>query len=439
MEQAPEVWPVTAQRVGGQLHIGGVSLSELATACGTPLYVVDEYDFRMRAREWLRDSGADQVHYASKAFLTSEVVRWADSEGLHLDVCSGGELQCALDAGFDPARIVFHGNNKSEVELSSALDSGIGVVVVDCEDEITRLARLTERRETQAVYLRVAAGVDASTHAYMATGGDDVKFGFPLADGSAERAAVRIAATPGLELVGVHSHLGSQLQATDELREAAAKIGRFVRDLTNRVGIHVKDIDLGGGAGIAYLPGERRLSPADFGAALREGLATEIDLATVRLAVEPGRSVVGAAGVTVYRVGVVKDGLRRRFVAVDGGMSDAPRPSLYGARYTATIANRQAAGPTCQTVVVGKHCENGDVVVPDLQLPTDLAVDDLVAVAGTGAYHHVMANNYNMIPRPAVVAVADGKASVLVRRETYQDLAARDVGRCPVNWKDSDT
>ena len=432
MDQASGVWPITAQRVDGQLHVGGVSLVELAKRCGTPLYVVDEQDFRRRAQEWVRDSGADQVHYASKAFLTREVVRWVDSEGLHLDVCSGGELQCALDAGFDPARIVFHGNNKSEVELTSALVARVGVIVIDCDDEITRLAALTQRHGSQRVYLRVAAGVEARTHAYIATGGDDVKFGFPLADGSAERAAQRVHATSGLELVGVHSHLGSQLQSTEELRHAAAKVGAFVSDLAGRFGIVIEEVDLGGGAGIAYLPGERRLSAAAFGSALSEGLSSAIDRTTIRLAVEPGRSVIGTAGVTVYRVGVIKDGVRRRFVSVDGGMSDAPRPALYGARYTAAVANRQLAGPTCHTVVVGKHCENGDVVVPDLQMPADLSVGDLIAVAGTGAYHHVMANNYNMIPRPAVVAVANGEASLLVRRETYEDLAARDVGRSPV-------
>ena len=432
---APEVWPLTATTVAGELCIGGVSTVQLANACGTPLYVVDEADFRERARVWRDESGADQVHYASKAFLTAQMVRWVDSERLHLDVCSLGELELATCNGFDPTRIVMHGNNKSVAELTAAIECGVGAVVLDCDEEIARLAFLaTAAGRVQDVYVRVAAGVDAQTHEFMATGGDDVKFGFPITGGYAEKAVVRVAATSGLRLIGLHSHLGSQLLSTDGLHAAAARrVGEFLHILQQRHRIVVRHVDLGGGAGIAYLPGEHRLEPAAFVAALRSGLAETLGQETVELAVEPGRSLIGTAGVTIYRVGVVKDGIKRRFVSVDGGISDALRPSLYGARYTAWVANRVTSPETKHTIVVGRHCESGDVAVPDLRLTSDIVVGDLLAVAGTGAYHHTMANNYNLQPRPAVVSVCDGQARLLVRRETLADLTARDVSGTPID------
>ncbi|MFD6416143.1 diaminopimelate decarboxylase [Streptomyces sp. NPDC060194] len=426
-EAAPEVWPLTARTVDGRIHVGGVALDELAEACGTALYVVDEADFRHRARAW-RASGADQVHYASKAFLCAEMVRWVDSEGLHLDVCSGGELELAVDTGFDAARIVFHGNNKSVAELEAAVSHGVGVVVVDCLEEIDRLGRAAAAAgRVQDVYVRITPGVTAETHAYMATGGDDVKFGFPVREGHAERAVLAVAGQPALRLAGVHCHIGSQVTATDGLTLAAERVAAFVAELTDRHGIAVDEIDLGGGAGIPYLPGQPRLEPGAFVAALRAGLDRVLPAGSVRLAVEPGRSMIGTAGVTLYRVGAVKDGLRRRFVSVDGGMSDALRPSLYLARYTAWPAVGGAAGDAVHSVVVGRHCESGDVVVPDIALPSSLASGDLLAVPATGAYHHVMASNYNAQPRPAVVAVRDGRARLMVRRETPADLRIREA------------
>ena len=343
-QEAPTVWPLTATTLGGQLHIGGVSMPALAQVCGTPLYVVDEADFRERARRWREESGADRVHYAAKAFLCAQMVRWVDAEGLHLDVCSTGELGLALSTGFDPARIVLHGNNKSLGELAVAVERGVGVVVLDCDEELDRLAKLAQAAgRVQEVYVRVAPGIAANTHAHIATGSDDVKFGFPIAGGHAERAALAVAAAAGLRLKGIHAHIGSQLLDTEGLRAAARRVGEFVRMLAQRHRISITDIDLGGGAGIAYLPGQVSLEPARFTAELRAGLAEVIDPSAVRLAVEPGRSMIGTAGVTLYRVGVVKDGLRRRFVSVDGGISDALRPSLYGAKYTAWVANRAVA------------------------------------------------------------------------------------------------
>jgi len=434
-QEAPAVWPLTATTVGGQLHIGGVSMPALAEVCGTPLYVIDEADFRERARRWREESGADRVHYAAKAFLCAQMVRWVDAEGLHLDVCSAGELTLALANGFDPARIVLHGNNKSLRELAMAVERGVGVVVLDCDEELDRLAKLAQAAgRVQQVYVRVAPGIGANTHAHIATGSDDVKFGFPIAGGYAERAVLAVEAAAGLRLGGIHAHIGSQLLDTDGLRAAARRIGEFVRMLAQRHQIRVSEVDLGGGAGIAYVPGQVSLEPAKFTSAVRTGLAEVIEPSAVRLAVEPGRSMIGTAGVTLYRVGVVKDGLRRRFVSVDGGISDALRPSLYGARYTAWVANRALTGETRHSVVVGRHCESGDIVVPDLALPSDIAVGDLLAVPATGAYHFVMANNYNLQPRPAVISVADGRARLMIRRETEADLATRDGAGTPIEW-----
>lgn len=425
--QAPAVWPLTAATMNGELYVGGVSMPALAQECGTPLYVVDEADFRHRVREWRDASGADRVHYAGKAFLCAEMVRWVTAEDLYLDVCSIGELQLALDSAFDPARLVLHGNNKSHDELSLAVSASVGIVVVDSMAEIALLSEIaTDLGCVQQVYVRVAAGVAAKTHEYISTGGEDVKFGLRISEGAAESAALAAAAAPGLELVGIHSHIGSQLLTTEQLREAAARIGALVRTLRDEHRLSIDDVDLGGGAGIAYLPDQVRLDPAECVTSMREGLSRSIPPDSVRLSVEPGRSLIGSAGITLYTVGAVKDGLRRRFVAVDGGMSDALRPSLYGSGYTTCLANRGAGGEAVRTVVVGRHCESGDVVVPDLLMSSTVQPGDLLAVAATGAYHHTMANNYNMQPRPAVVSVHEGQARLMVRRELPSDLVARD-------------
>lgn len=426
VDDAPELWPLTAAAVDGRLCVGGVALTDLAARCGTPLYVVDELDVRTRAREWR--ATADRVHYAGKAFLCTEMVRWVREEGLHLDVCSGGELALALAAGMPGGDVTFHGNNKSRDELQAALRAGVGVIVVDCLEEIDRLAAVAAGAgRVQDVYVRVTPGIVAATHEYMATGGDDVKFGFPIAGGFAEEAVLRVTGHRSLRLRGIHSHLGSQIFDLAGPREGARRVGEFVALLRARHAIEVDDVDLGGGAAIPYLPGQQRLAAADFVRALRAGLGEVIDPAGVCVAVEPGRSIVGTAGVTLYRVGVVKQRALRRFVSVDGGMSDALRPSLYGAEYTAALASRPAAGPPVGTTVVGKHCESGDVVVGAIGLPDDVAAGDLLAVPVTGAYHAAMASNYNMVARPAVVAVRDGRASLLVRRESVADLLARDA------------
>jgi diaminopimelate decarboxylase len=430
-DDAPDVWPSTARVQDGALHIGGVSIPHLARACGTPLYVLDEADVRRRARQW--HAAADRVHYAGKAFLSTEFVGWIRDEGLHLDVCSGGELSLAIAAGMPAHRIAMHGNNKSIDELRAAVHSGVGVVVVDCTEEIERLAQLAAAtNRVQDIYVRVTPGIVADTHAYMATGGDDVKFGFPIAGGYAAAAVRRVLGLPALRLRGVHSHLGSQILDLSGLREGAHRVGALLADIERAHGLRIGEVDLGGGAGIAYLAGQRRLEPDRFVAALRDGLRTSWPH-PVTLAVEPGRAIVGTAGVTVYEVGVVKDRALRRFVSVDGGMSDALRPSLYGADYTAFVASRAADGDPVLTSVVGKHCETGDVVVPSVALPDDIAPGDLLAVPATGAYHAAMASNYNLLPRPAVVAVADGRAKLLVRRETPADVLARDGGGAPID------
>ena len=428
---APEVWPATAELRDGVLHVGGVSVSDLARACGTPLYVLDEADVRGRASQWR--AAADRVHYAGKAFLSAEFVRWIQDEGLHLDVCSGGELRLAIGAGMPGERIAMHGNNKSREELRAAVRHHIATVVLDCTEEIDRLADVAATEGiVQDVYVRVTPGIVADTHAYMATGGDDVKFGFPIAGGYADAAVARVLARPALRLRGVHSHLGSQILDLAGLREGARRVGAFFQHIGTEHGVRLDEVDLGGGAGIAYLPGQRRLEPVEFVAALRDGLrAAGADPRT--LAVEPGRAIVGTAGVTVYEVGVVKDRAARRFVSVDGGMSDALRTSLYGAAYTAIVASRRPSGAPVPTTIVGKHCESGDVVAPSVALPGDVAAGDLLAVAATGAYHAAMASNYNLLPRPAVVAVAGGRARLLVRRETPADVLARDAGGTDVD------
>jgi diaminopimelate decarboxylase len=433
---APEIWPGTAEVRAGVLHIGGVAVPSLARACGTPLYVLDESDVRARARQWRAQ--ADRVHYAAKAFLCSELVRWIRDEGLHLDVCSGAELELALAAGMPADRIAMHGNNKARAELRAAVRSGVGVVVLDCREEIDRVAEIAAAEGgVQDVYVRVTPGIVAATHSYMATGGDDVKFGFPIAGGYADEAVAQVRRRPALRLRGIHSHLGSQILDLAGVREGAARVATFVAQLQQRHAVHIAELDLGGGAGIAYLPGERRLEPDEFVAALRDGLRRAIDPAQVRLAVEPGRAVVGTAGVTIYEVGVVKDRARRRFVAVDGGMSDALRPSLYSAQYTAFVASRATAAAPVPICLVGKHCETGDIVAPSVALPADIAVGDLLAVPATGAYHAAMASNYNLLPRPAVVAVADGRARLLVRRETLADVLARDAEGVPIDLADA--
>ncbi|MDN5749215.1 MAG: diaminopimelate decarboxylase [Pseudonocardia sp.] len=439
---APSVWPRNAVRGGhGALEIAGRDVRDLAEEFGTPLFVIDEDDFRSRAAEFAAAFGSASVHYAAKAFLSVEVARWVAQEGLSLDVASGGELAVALCAGFPPERIAVHGNNKSTAELVAAVDAGVGRVVIDSFHEIVRLdAIAVERAVVTPVMIRLTVGVEAHTHEYIATAHEDQKFGFSITGGAAAAAAAaarRVLRSPGLSLVGLHSHIGSQIFDTEGFEVAAHRVVRFLAALHVEHGgealTALTTLDLGGGFGIAYRAEETPLDVAELaeelrGIVKRECHAEELDVPSI--AVEPGRAIAGPGTVTLYEVGTLKDvplggSARRRYVSVDGGMSDNIRTALYDAVYDCRLVSRSAecdgTAEVALSRVVGKHCESGDIVVRDCWLPADLAPGDLLAVAATGAYCYSMASSYNRLPRPAVVAVQGGQARVLLRRETIED------------------
>ncbi len=431
----PNVWPRTAaRRVDGALTVGGVDVRDLADRFGTPVLVLDEEDFRSRARAW-RDAfaGTGDVYYAGKAFLCTEVARWVAEEGLSLDVSTGGELAVAERAGFPGERIIFHGNNKSLAEIRRGVAYGVGRFAVDSFEEIARLAHAADAAGVrQRVVVRVTPGVEAHTHEYVATGQEDQKFGFSLASGAAAEAVARILLLPGLELAGLHMHIGSQIFDTQGFALAAHRMVGLLAALRDEHGMETSELNLGGGTGIAYTSQDAPLPVEEFVERLTAVVAKECaaaGLAVPRLAVEPGRAIAGPTTVTVYEVGTVKElpGLRT-YVAVDGGMSDNIRTALYGAHYTAVLASRVSAAPARMVTICGKHCESGDIVVREVSLPEDLSPGDLVAVPASGAYHRSMAGNYNHVPRPPVVAVRDGVARVIVRRETEDDLMRLDAG-----------
>ncbi len=431
------IWPVSAERVDGVLCIGGLAIPDLVARHGTPSLFLDEDDLRGRARAH-RSAFVDlDVYYAGKAFLCTAVARWIAEEGLGLDVCTGGELAVALAAGFPPGRIALHGNNKSGAELRRAIDAGIGHVIVDSFDEITRLAQLAASAGVrQRVLVRVTVGVEAHTHEFIATAHEDQKFGFSLRDGSAARAVADVLAAPSLALAGLHSHIGSQIFETAGFEVAAHRVVGLAAAIRDTHGIELDEINLGGGLGIAYVTGDDPETPkqtVDRLVAIVEQECAAAGLPRPRLSLEPGRAIVGPSAITVYEVGTVKQvsldaGAVRSYVSVDGGMSDNIRTALYDAEYTCTLANRASTAPPALTRVVGKHCESGDIVVRDTWLPADVVPGDLVAVAATGAYCRSMASNYNFVPRPPVVAVRDGADAVIVRRETEADLLRLDTG-----------
>lgn len=439
---APQVWPASAARAdAGVLSVGGVTATGLHAAYGTPLYVIDEDEVRARAAR-IRDAfhaafaplGArTSVYYAGKAFLSIEVARWMHELGLNLDVCSGGELAVAEAAGFEPHRLGFHGNNKSLTEIDRAVGLGVGAIVLDSVVEIDRVARAAERHgRVQSVRLRINSGVHASTHEYLATAREDQKFGIPLADAAAAVAAIR--AQPSLRFLGLHSHIGSQIF------DAAG----FVEAIRRLIAVHaellatgeVPELNLGGGFGIAYTSVDEVTPIETIARDFADAVAAECadrDIPVPAIAIEPGRAIVGNAGVTLYEVGTVKDvtvddTAVRRYVSVDGGMSDNLRTALYHADYTARIANRVTDAAPALVRVAGKHCESGDIVVRDEYLPGDVRPGDLLAVAATGAYCWSLSSNYNYLGRPAVVAVQGGRSRVLVRRENEHDLLRRDSG-----------
>ncbi|MDN4474863.1 diaminopimelate decarboxylase [Demequina sp. SYSU T00192] len=428
----------------GALSVGGVDVRELAGRFGTPLYVVDEEDMRARAAAF-RDSftaafgrhGARvDVYYASKAFLSSKVARWMRAEDLCMDVASGGELELALRGGMPASRIGLHGNNKSDAELRRALEVGVGRIIVDSFTEIETLDAIArEMGKVAPVLVRVTTGVHAGGHEYIATSHEDQKFGLSLAAGAAFEALVECHDAAGLDLRGIHTHIGSQILSLAAFQESAERMLGLRAAFRAEVGVDLPEVDLGGGYAIRYTPHGEELTPADAATGMAEAVAAAVEKVGgtwPHLSIEPGRAIAGPAGLTLYRVGVVKrvgldEGGERQYVAVDGGMSDNMRTITYGAEYTATVASRLSTVEPVLSRVVGKHCESGDIVVRDVDLPHDVARGDLLAVPATGAYGRVMASNYNSVLRPAVVAVRDGEAELLVRRDTLEDLFSWDV------------
>lgn len=434
----PALWSSTASKdADGVLHIGGLAVPDLVADVNTPAYVLDEDDFRARARAF-RDAfeGVD-VYYAGKSFLCTTVARWIAEEGLFLDVCSDGELTVALRGGVEAERIGYHGNNKTPMELRRAIVLGVGRIVVDSLHEIERVAAIAAETGLPArVMVRVTAGVEAHTHEFIATAHEDQKFGFSISSGDAFEAARRVIAADGVELLGLHSHIGSQIFDTAGFEVAARRVLALHARIGSELGVVLPEMDLGGGFGIAYTSQDDPKPAAELAAGMREIVVHEcraLGIEEPRLSIEPGRAIVGPTMCTVYTVGTVKQvqldaGAVRTYVSVDGGMSDNIRTALYDADYSCTLASRASAAAPVLARVVGKHCESGDIVVKDEFLPGDVAPGDLIAVPGTGAYGRSMASNYNHALRPPVVAVKDGRARVIVRRETVDDLLATDIG-----------
>jgi len=443
----PAIWPASTDRdADGVLRVGGVDARALQKAFGTPLYVVDEDDARARARTlreaFEREAAAHgttvAVYYAGKAFLSAEVARWMTAEGLRIDICSGGELAVALAAGTDPSQLGFHGNNKSLAEIARAVDVGIGAIVLDSLVEIERVAAAAERAgRVQAVRLRVNSGVHAHTHEYLATAHEDQKFGLPL-EGAAD-AVARIREHASLEFLGLHCHIGSQIFGSDGFAESAQRLLAVHARLLE--GGPAPELNLGGGFGIAYTSADDPTPIERLAADILAGVAAAArthGVAIPKLAFEPGRAIIGGPGITLYEVGTIKDVVVswndegetavRRYVSVDGGMSDNARPSLYGADYAVRIAGRVSDAAPALVRIAGKHCESGDIVVNADYLPADVHDGDLLAVPATGAYCWSLASNYNYLGRPAVVAVSGGEARIIVRGETEHDLLSRDAG-----------
>lgn len=455
-----------ARNAEGELSIDGIPVSELQRQYGTPLFVMSENDFRARARAFsdaFNDAFADvcggvDVYYAGKSFLCTSVVRWVEEEGLRLDTASGGELAVAYRAGIPGADVALHGNNKSDGEIHRALDMGLGRIVVDSLAELQRVGSIAEARGEQAkVMLRLTPGVHAHTHEFIATAHEDQKFGLSMAAdttdeagiSAAEEAVAAASAHPGIELLGLHCHIGSQIFEPDGFALAAEKLLRFLAAMQEKYSITLPELDLGGGYGIAYTPVDTPRPAAEIATAMAAVVrftCADLGIDAPRISIEPGRAIVGSTTFTLYEVGTLKtvrvdapaasgDGdadnnvtYPRRYVSVDGGMSDNARPVLYDADYSAVLASRASNAAPQLSRVVGKHCESGDIVVRDVYLPEDVAAGDLLAVPGTGAYCWALSSNYNYLARPGVVAVRDGSARLIVRGETEEDLLNRDMG-----------
>ena len=438
------MWSKNISFINGELALSGVLASQLAKEFGTPTFFLDEEAFRSRAAAWRDGLAAEfgdkagHVFYASKAFTCTAVAHWISEIGIGMDVATGGELAAALAGGVNPSKIQVHGNNKSVAEIDRAVSIGVNTIVMDSLYEIDRVAEAARKHgKRQPVLIRLTPGIEAHTHESISTAHEDVKFGFSIASGAAWAAVEKVASFPELELRGVHCHIGSQIFGTEAFEIAADRLLGFMAKYRDAYGSELPELDLGGGYGIAYLAHEVTVEPADvlptLGAAVRAACA-KYSLALPSISIEPGRNIVGPTMFTLYEVGTVKDvtiedGSIRKYISVDGGMSDNARTALYDAEYFACIAQRTSSSATTLARLVGKHCETGDIIIRDIQLPSDVVPGDLIATPATGAYGRSMASNYNHVPRPPVVAVLDGKARVIVRRETEADLLALDVAK----------
>ena len=427
---------------GTELSIAGISAKDLAKEFGTPTFFIDEADFRARALAWndaLKEAFGDKagtVYYASKAFSCTEVARWIKDLGIGIDVSTGGEMAVALAGGIDPKKIEVHGNNKSVAEIEKAISIGVETIVIDSMYEIDRVAVAAAKAgKVQRVLLRLTPGIEAHTHESIATAHEDVKFGFSIASGAAWSAITAVHNQPSLELRGFHAHIGSQIFGFESFEILAERFVTFLAKYRDEFKKELPELDLGGGYGIAYLESDVTVVPRDAMQALANAVkkhCAAFNLQIPTVSIEPGRAIVGPTMFTLYEVGTVKDvtlenGTHRRYISVDGGMSDNIRPSLYGAEYTAILANRTSTAVKTSSRLVGKHCETGDIIIREIDLPEDIVPGDLLAVPATGAYGRSMASNYNHVPRPSVVAVKDGKARVIVRRESIEDLLALDI------------
>ena len=429
---------------GGELSIAGCSAEKIVKEFGSPIFVLDEADFYLRTKSWktaLEQSfGGGQLYYAAKSFICVEVARWLKELKVGLDVCTQGELATALAANFPAADIEFHGNNKSEAEILFAIKSAVGTIVIDSFDELSRVAKIANQEGSiQKVYLRLTPGVDTHTHEFISTAHEDVKFGFSIASGDAQIAIDKCMAEKSLNLAGIHCHIGSQIFEVDSFKLAAKRLIAVLAAFRDKYSKELPELNIGGGYGIAYTNNETAISPFQVIPAIAQEIKDECakaKLSIPKISIEPGRAIVGPTTTTIYLVGTTKlvkleDGSTRKYISVDGGMSDNIRPALYGATYSAFLANRSSSEKSISSRIVGKHCESGDILIPEIELPADIKAGDLLAIPATGAYGRSMASNYNHMPRPSVIAVKDGQGREILRRENEADLLNLDVIQAP--------
>jgi diaminopimelate decarboxylase len=429
---------------GGSLSIAGCSAEKLVKEYGSPIFVLDQDDFFVRTKAWqaaLDESfGTGKLYYAAKSFICVEVAKWLKELKVGLDVCTGGELAVALAADFPASDIEFHGNNKSVAEITTAIKNGVGTIVIDSFDELSRVAKIaSDFKKVQKVYLRLTPGIDAHTHEFISTAHEDVKFGFSIASGDAQIAIEKCMAESSLNLAGIHCHIGSQIFEVSGFELAAQRLVAVLAAFRDKYSKELAELNIGGGYGIAYTKNESGISPAQVIPAIAQVIKSECakaKLSVPKVSIEPGRAIVGPTTTTIYVVGTTKsvtleNGAKRRYISVDGGMSENIRPALYGATYSIFLANRDSAAKAINSRIVGKHCESGDILISEIDMPEDVKAGDLVAIPATGAYGRSMASNYNHMPRPSVIAVINGTAREILRRETEDDLLNLDVIQAP--------